>query len=68
MVLTSWCFSLYLYSALSGARDFTPAVVYQPLANEMRGLHTLSQFVAKEEEVDRVDRLRQLGLTEQEIE
>jgi len=58
----------YVFSALDGARQFTPAVVFQPLAGEMKGLHTLSQFVSKEREVSKVDQLRQLGLTAQEIE
>lgn len=54
-------------SALDQSRDFTPAVVFKPLACEVGGLHSLEQYQVKEVEHSRVDELRDLGLTSEEI-
>ncbi|XP_064404701.1 RNA-binding protein 41-like isoform X2 [Halichondria panicea] len=55
-------------SALSHVREFTPAVVYRPLADERKGVASLTQFVSREEEMEWVESLRGLGLTQHEIE
>lgn len=53
--------------ALDQSREFTPAVVFKPLATEVKGLHSLEQYRVRKEEHSRVDRLRELGLTSEEI-
>ena len=55
-------------SALSHVREFTPAVVYRPMADERKGVASLTQFVSREEEMEWVESLRGLGLTQHEIE
>lgn len=53
--------------ALDQSREFTPAVVFKPLATEVKGLHSLEQYRVRKEEHSRVDHLRELGLTSEEI-
>lgn len=48
-------------------KEFTPAVVFKPLADEVKGLHSLNDYQSKEEEYVKLDQLRQLGLTTDEI-
>ncbi len=57
-------------SALKEVRgkEFTPAVVFRPLADEVKGLHSLDDYQSKEEEYAKLDQLRQMGLTSDEIE
>lgn len=56
-----------LKNALEQSRDFTPAVVFKPLAPAVEGLHSLKQYQEKEEEHNHLDHLRELGLTSEEI-
>lgn len=58
-----------LYSTLNEARgkEFTPAVVFKPIADEVKGLHSLDEYQSKEEEYAKLDQMRQLGLTNEEI-
>lgn len=49
-------------------RDFTPAATYEPLSKEVEGLRSLGQYRSGEDDYGRIDRLRQMGLTLQEIE
>lgn len=55
-------------SALGQSWEFAPAVTFKPLASEVQGLHSLDQYQTKKEEHSRVDELRELGLTSEEIE
>ena len=48
-------------------KEFTPAVVFKPLADEVKGLHSLDEYQSKEDEYAKLDQLRQLGLTSDEI-
>lgn len=48
-------------------KEFTPAVMFKPLADEVKGLHSLDEYQSKEEEYAKLDQLRQLGLTNEEI-
>ena len=48
-------------------KEFTPAVVFKPLANEVKGLHSLDEYQDREEEYSKLDQLRQMGLTTDEI-
>ena len=50
------------------SKEFTPAVTFKPLADEVKGLHSLDDYQTKEEEYLKRDRLRQLGLSGEEIE
>ena len=58
-----------LYSVLEDlqGKEFTPAVVFKPLADEVKGLHSLDDYQSKQKEYSRLDQLRQLGLTNEEI-
>jgi len=56
------------YSVLERKKAFTPAVIYQPLSQEVRGLRSLEQYQRREGDHSRLDQLRQLGLTAPEIE
>lgn len=56
-----------LEGALEQSRNFTPAVVFKPLASEVEGLHSLEQYQVKKEEHTHLDHLRELGLTSEEI-
>ena len=48
-------------------KEFTSAVVFKPLADEVKGLHSLNEYQNKEQEHSKLDQLRQLGLTNDEI-
>ena len=48
-------------------KEFTPAVVFKPMADEVKGLHSLNDYQSKEREHAKLDKLRQLGLTDEEI-
>ena len=52
---------------LDQGREFAPAVVFNPLASEMKGLLSLGQYQEWKKEHSKVDHLRQLGLTSEEI-
>ena len=54
-------------STMEQAREFAPAVVFQPLATAVEGLHSLEDYQLKEGEHNHLDTLRELGLTTQEI-
>lgn len=55
-------------SALHQSREFAPPVTFRQLASEVEGLHSLQQYQTKQEGHGRVDALRELGLTFEEIE
>ena len=57
-----------LFRLLERQRDFTPAATYKPLGKEVEGLRSLGQYRSGEDDYGRIDRLRQMGLTLQEIE
>lgn len=59
---------LSVQTALEQGREFTPAVVFKPLESEIEGLHSLQQYQTKKEEHGQMDHLRELGLTNEEIE
>ena len=65
---TSFSFFPQICRALDRKKEFTPAVLYQPLSQEVQGLRSLEQYQKSEEDHGRVDELRQMGLTAQEIE
>ncbi len=54
-------------SAIEQAREFSPAVVFEPLATAVEGLHSLEEYQVKEGEHSHFDNLRELGLNAQEI-
>ena len=56
-----------LKHALEQGHEFAPAVLYKPLATEVEGLHSLEEYQEREEEHGRLDQLRELGLTPEEI-
>lgn len=55
-------------SALGQSREFTPAVTFKPLESEVQGLHSFEHYQTKKKDHNRVDKLRELGLTSEEIE
>lgn len=57
-----------LEGTLQQSHEFTPAVVFKPLASEVEGLHSLEEYQAKKEEHSHLDQLRELGLSSEEIE
>ena len=57
-----------MHDALVQRREFAPAVQFKPLASEVEGLHSLQHYQTKEEEHGHIDELRELGLTDKEIE
>ena len=65
---TSFSFFPQICRALDRKKEFTPAVLYQPLSQEVQGLRSLEQYQKNEEDHGQVDELRQMGLTAQEIE
>ena len=48
-------------------KEFTPAVVFKPLADEVKGLHSLNDYQSKEQKYAELDQLRQMRLTSEEI-
>ena len=54
-------------STIEQTKEFAPAVVFEPLATAVEGLHSLEAYQVKEGEHSRLDNLRGLGLTAQEI-
>ena len=60
--------SSYTCRALDRKKEFTPAVLYKPLSQEIQGLRSLEQYQKSENDHSQVDNLRQVGLTAQEIE
>ena len=46
---------------------FAPAVEFKPLSQEVEGLQTLKRYRDTEEKHGRMDQLRELGLTTDEI-
>ena len=66
--ITSFSSFPQICRALDRKKEFTPAVLYQPLSREVQGLRSLEQYQKSEEDHGRVDELRQMGLTAQEIE
>lgn len=54
-------------STIEQGKEFAPAVVYEPLAAAVEGLHSLKEYQVKEGEHGYLDNLRELGLTDQEI-
>jgi len=46
---------------------FAPAVEFKPLSGEVKGLQTLKRYRDSEDEHSRMDQLRELGLTTEEI-
>lgn len=57
-----------LKSVLCQGREFAPSLVYNPLASDVKGLQSLEQYQDRKLEHQKVDHLRELGLTSDEIE